>query len=181
MRASCFSISFPALVDLLFTSSSDFAPSSYTTFEQTAPASQQDATYLALHVLRIVLPVDVTCWSLTLHSKCRVAHLCRQSILQIQEARLANVLDLCACLADDGCFEAHAGARVPAEDGERTRACATRPTELLLRLEYSYSESDIGPRNGNAPCVRTDYHPNLCSVSRHGGHNRAYTYMSRRG
>jgi hypothetical protein len=53
-------------------------------------------------------------------------------VLEVEEARLAYVARLGAGLADHRRLEAHARARVPAEDGERTRAGSAFTSELLL-------------------------------------------------
>lgn len=66
------------------------------------------ATHLRLHVLRVVLPIDITIRSLRLVLQRRIAHLCGQAILEIKEAGLANILDFCAGLTDDGGLETHA-------------------------------------------------------------------------
>lgn len=60
--------------------------------------------YLVFHVLRIVLAVDVTRWSLALDSQRRITDLGRQTILEIQQTCLTDVLDLGTRLADDGGF-----------------------------------------------------------------------------
>ncbi len=91
-------------------------------------------THLALHILRIILPVYLTGWCLTLNPKGSVADLRGQAILQVQQARLTHVLDLCASLTDDGSLEPHASTRVPTEDGERTGTSATRAAKLLFGL-----------------------------------------------
>jgi hypothetical protein len=53
-------------------------------------------------------------------------------VLEVEEARLAHVARLCAGLADDRRFEAHACAWVPAEDGKRARARPAFSSELLF-------------------------------------------------
>ena len=88
--------------------------------------------YLRLHILRIVLPVDLARGCLILHSQSRVSNLRRQAKLQVQQACLANVLDLGTCLADHSCLIPHTGAWIPPEDGERPRACSTRTPEFLF-------------------------------------------------
>ena len=59
-------------------------------------------------------------------------YLDRQAVLQIQEAGLADILQLGAGLTDLGLFEAHLGAGTPAEDGEGTRANLALLAVLLL-------------------------------------------------
>ena len=81
-------------------------------------------TYLAFHVLCIILPVDVTSRGLALDCQCGVADLRWQSIFEIKKARLADVLYFGACLTDNGRFEAHANAGVPTKNGERSGTCA---------------------------------------------------------
>ena len=83
-------------------------------------------THLTLHILGIVLAIDVAARRIVLDRQRRVAHLRRQAVLQIQEARLTHVLYLRAGLADDCRFESGARGRagVPAEDGERSSASA---------------------------------------------------------
>lgn len=64
----------------------------------------RDGLYLVFHVLRVVLAVDVARWSLALDSQRSITNLGRQTILEIQETCLTDVLDLGARLADDGGF-----------------------------------------------------------------------------
>lgn len=90
--------------------------------------------YLRLHILRIVLPVDLARGCLILHSQSRVSNLRRQAKLQVQQACLANVLNLRTRLANDGGLVAHTSTGVPPEDGERSGACSTGASELLFRL-----------------------------------------------
>lgn len=125
MRASCFNISLPALDARLLTSNKDFAPSSFTIFHKAQYIEiSRGVTHLALHILSIVLPVDLARRRVTLYSKSGIPNLGRQPVLEIQKTCLANILDLRAGLADDGSLVSHAGARVPAEDGERSGTCS---------------------------------------------------------
>lgn len=89
-------------------------------------------THLSFLVLCIVLPVDVTRWSLIGDAERGIADLCWEVVLEIEQARLAHVARLGARLADHRRLEAHACARVPAEDSERTRACSAFSSKLLL-------------------------------------------------
>ena len=90
--------------------------------------------HLGLLVLRIVLTVDIAGRRLVCDAERSIAHLRREVVLEVEEARLADVPRLGASLADDSCLEAHACAGVPAEDGKRTRARPAFTTELLLGL-----------------------------------------------
>ena len=90
--------------------------------------------YLGLLVLRIVLAVDIARRRLIRDAERGVAHLRREVVLEVEEARLADVARLGAGLADDGRLEAHPRAWVPTEDGERARARPAFPSELLLGL-----------------------------------------------
>ena len=94
----------------------------------------QYTTYLALHILRVVLPVHVACGCFVLQCQGCVSYLSGQAVLQIEQTRLADVLDLCASLTDDGRLEAHAVSRIPAEDCERSSTCPTFASEFLFRL-----------------------------------------------
>ena len=89
-------------------------------------------THLRLHVLRVVLPVDLARRCLTFYPKGCIPDLSRQPVLQVKQTRLANILDLRTGLADDSGLVSHAGARVPAEDGEGARASAAGATEFLF-------------------------------------------------
>ena len=80
--------------------------------------------YLSFHVLRIVFSIDITGRRFILQCERRVAHLRGQPVLQVQQTCLTYVLDLGACLTDDGGLEPHAGARIPAKHGEGTGASA---------------------------------------------------------
>ena len=64
-----------------------------------------------------------------------VAHLQRQSELQIEDARLTRILDLGARVAQLGLFVASLRAGLPAVDGERALADLARLAVLLLRLQ----------------------------------------------
>ena len=89
-------------------------------------------TYLGFLILRVVLPVDVAGRGLVRDTECGVTDLCREVVLEIEEARLTHVARLCASLADDRRLEAHARARVPAEHGEWPGARSAFPSKLLL-------------------------------------------------
>lgn len=91
-----------------------------------------NGTYRTLHILRVVLPIDITRRRLGRHTQGRVPHLRRQSILEVKQARLAHVLDFGAGLADDGGFVAGAFAGVPAEDGEGPGAGAAGASKFLF-------------------------------------------------
>ncbi len=78
-------------------------------------------TYLGLLILRVVLPVDVARGRLVRGAERGVADLRREVVLEVEEARLAHVACLGAGLADHRRLEAHACARVPAEDREGAR------------------------------------------------------------
>jgi hypothetical protein len=98
------------------------------------PNQRPERTHLGLLVLRIVLPIDIARRRLIRDSQRRIAYLRRQMVLEVEETRLADVAGLCAGLADDGRFETHAGARVPAEDGEGTGAGSAFASEFLFGL-----------------------------------------------
>lgn len=89
-------------------------------------------THLPLHILRIILPINLARRRLILQLQRRIPNLRGQPILQIQETRLADILNLCASLADDGSLVTHACARVPAEDGEGASTGATRAAIFLF-------------------------------------------------
>ena len=75
-------------------------------------------THLPIHILSIVLPVDIATRSLVLQRERRISNLGREAVLEVEETCLAHVLDFGAGLTNDGGLESHAGAWVPAEDGE---------------------------------------------------------------
>jgi hypothetical protein len=100
----------------------------------TCPTNSQKRTHLGLLVLRIVLTIDIARRRLIRDSQRRIAYLRRQMVFEVEETRLADVACLGAGLADDGRFETHAGARVPAEDGEGTGAGSAFASEFLLGL-----------------------------------------------
>jgi hypothetical protein len=56
-----------------------------------------------------------------------------RTVLQVQDARLAHVLDLGAHLAHDGLLDARLGARLPPEHRVRPVAHLARPAKLLAR------------------------------------------------
>jgi hypothetical protein len=89
-------------------------------------------THLGLLILRVVLPVDVARGRLVRDAERGVADLRREVVLEVEEARLAHVACLGAGLADHRRLEAHACARVPAEDGEGARARSAFSPKLLL-------------------------------------------------
>ena len=89
---------------------------------------------LGLLILCIVLSVDIARRSLIRYAKRGIAHLRREVVFEVEETRLAHVTRLGACLAYDRRLESHAGAGVPAEDGEGTRAGPAFASELLLGL-----------------------------------------------
>lgn len=84
----------------------------------------RNISHLAFHVLCIILPVYVTSGGLALDCECGVAYLRWQAIFEIEKTRLADVLYFGTGLTDNGRFEAHANARVPTENGERSGTCA---------------------------------------------------------
>ena len=94
-----------------------------------------DNTHFRIHILRIILPVDIAVRRIRLVLQRRVAHLRRQAVLEVKQARLAHVLKLRARLADDSRLEACTGAGVPAENRERASAGTTGTTVFLLRLD----------------------------------------------
>lgn len=107
----------------------------------TAPTSKtkenqgnKERTHLPLHILRIILPINLARRRLILQLQRRIPDLRRQPILQVQETRLADVLNLGTGLADDGGLVAHACSGVPAEDGEGTGAGATGAAVFLFGL-----------------------------------------------
>ena len=83
-------------------------------------------------ILCVVLPIDFARRRLVGDAERGVADLRREVVLEVEEARLAHVARLCAGLADHRRLEAHARARVPAEDGEGPRAGSAFPAKLLL-------------------------------------------------
>lgn len=85
----------------------------------------RDGTHLTLHILSIVLPVDLARRRVTLYSEGSVPDLGGQPILEVKKTRLADILDLCAGLTNNSSLVSHAGAGIPAEDGERPCACPT--------------------------------------------------------
>ena len=89
-------------------------------------------THRGLLILRVVLPVDVARGRLVRDAERGVADLRREVVLEVEEARLAHVACLGAGLADHRRLEAHACARVPAEDREGARARSAFPPKLLL-------------------------------------------------
>ena len=92
----------------------------------------QTQTYLCLLILRIVLPIDFTRRGLVRRAKRSVPDLGWEVVFEVEETRLAYVAGLCAGLADHRRFEAHACARVPAKDSERTSACPAFTPEFLF-------------------------------------------------
>lgn len=113
-------------------------------------------THLFLDLLIEILFVDGRSWQIVLDLEGGVAHLNGQSILEIQQAGLAHVLELGACLTDLGLFVAHAGARTPAKDGERTIANLALLAVLFLHLEAS-------SRNQASACQMTHLRQKLNS------------------
>ena len=92
----------------------------------------QTPAHLGLLILRVVLPIDLARRCLVRHAERGIADLRRKVVFEVEETRLAHVARLCAGLADHRRFEAHACARVPAEDSERTCAGSAFSSELLL-------------------------------------------------
>lgn len=68
-------------------------------------SSRRSVLELALNVLRVVLAIDSARRCGVLEAQRRVADLCRQAKLEIEQARLAAVLGLGARLADLGLLE----------------------------------------------------------------------------
>ena len=89
---------------------------------------------LRVHVLRVVLPIDVATRRVELQRQRRISYLRRQPEFEVEEACLADILDLGTSLADNGGFEAHASAGVPAEDSEGAGAGTARTTIFLFGL-----------------------------------------------
>lgn len=87
--------------------------------------------YVCVHVLCKVFFVDIRSGGVVLETEGSVTDLDRQTKLEIQQAGLANVLDLGARLADFCLLETHAHTGAPAEHCEGT--CA-HFTFLCLRL-----------------------------------------------
>jgi hypothetical protein len=102
--------------------------------KNTRPTDSEERTHLSLLVLRIILAIDIACQGLIRDPQRRIAHLRREMILEVEETGLADVAGLGTGLADDCRFEAHAGTRVPAEDGEGTCAGSAFASEFLFRL-----------------------------------------------
>jgi hypothetical protein len=92
----------------------------------------QTPAHLRLLILRVVLPIDLARRCLVRHAERGIADLRWKVVFEVEETRLAYVARLCAGLADHRRFEAHACARVPAEDSERTCAGSAFSPELLL-------------------------------------------------
>jgi hypothetical protein len=106
------------------------------TFKKTRPTDGggRGVAYLGILVLRIVLSVDIARRRLVRDAQRGIAHLRWEVVLEVEEARLADVTRLGAGLADYGSLETHTCAWVPAEDGERPRTRPAFPSELLLGL-----------------------------------------------
>ena len=64
----------------------------------------------------------------------RVSNLRGQAILQVEQTRLADVLDLRTSLTDHGRLETHAISRVPAKDREWPSARSTFAPKFLFGL-----------------------------------------------
>jgi hypothetical protein len=96
-------------------------------------------THLGLLVLRIVLTVDIARRGFIRDPQRRIAHLRRQVVLEIEETGLTDVTGFGAGLADDCRFETHAGAGVPAEDGEGMCAGPAFASEFLFGLQAKVS------------------------------------------
>jgi hypothetical protein len=98
--------------------------------------AREGKTHLGLLILRIVLPIDVARRYLVRSAerghRRSVVDLHWEVVFEVEEARLAYVARLCAGLADHCRLVAHARARVPAKDGERTCAGSTFSSKLLL-------------------------------------------------
>ena len=83
--------------------------------------------------LEVVFPVNIGSGKIILDLECRVPNLDGQTILQVEEARLADVLQLGAGLTDLGLLEPHFCPRAPAEDCVGPRAYLAFLAVLLLR------------------------------------------------
>jgi hypothetical protein len=92
----------------------------------------QTPAHLGLLILRIILPIDLARRGLVRHAKRGIADLRWEVVFEVEETRLTYVARLCAGLADHCRFEAHACARVPAEDSERTCAGSAFTSKLLF-------------------------------------------------
>ena len=91
-------------------------------------------THFIVHVLREVLAVDITTRGGGLYPEGCVADLGGQTVFKVEKACLADVLNLCASLANHRGLEAHSRSRVPAKDSERTCTGPARSPKFLLRL-----------------------------------------------
>jgi len=92
----------------------------------------QTLAHFGLLILRVVLPIDLARRCLVRHAERGIADLRWKVVFEVEKTRLAYVARLCAGLTDHRRFKAHACARVPAEDSERTCAGSALTSELLL-------------------------------------------------
>ena len=99
------------------------------------PRGVRNLAHLFLNLLVEVLLVDGRPRQLVLDLESGVAHLHGQTVLEIEQTRLADVLELGTRLTDLGLLVAHAGTWTPAEDGERPIADLALTSVLLLHLE----------------------------------------------
>lgn len=80
---------------------------------------------LAIHILSVILPVYVATRRLAFKCERSVAHLSWQSVLEIKQASLADVLYFRAGLTDYRRLETRTGPGVPPEYCERASAGST--------------------------------------------------------
>jgi hypothetical protein len=98
------------------------------------PTNSEERTHLGLLILRIVLTIDIARRGLIRDPQRRIAYLRREMVLEVEETCMVEVASFGAGLADGCRFEAHAGAGVPAEGGEGTRAGPSFSSKFLLGL-----------------------------------------------
>lgn len=93
---------------------------------------------------RLLTLINIARRRLVLPPQRRIAHLHRQTVLEIQQTRLARPLDLCAGRADLRLLEPPAVSWVPLEDGEGAVADLAFLAELLAGLVLAPSRRGGG-------------------------------------
>lgn len=84
--------------------------------------STKIVTNLSVNILDVVLFIDIRARQIVFDAKSGVPHLNRQTVLQIEQASLADVLHTRTRLADFRFLVAHTRPRTPSEHCERPGA-----------------------------------------------------------